>query len=223
MDDPIDIERRKGPIDRRSRRFDRKALATKLLRNTPANFEAWPGWREPWTDSSRETARRFLLHREHAEAIKSPVSRHDRRIAPSVHCVDGFAIRGDKPCSIGVGQHRGVRRDVGGAPWPQDQPLGLDHRATDLRQRRAWFDGNDHWLGIPCLDALDKHACRGERKRPASSSGPIPGLPPCARDDILRVASAPPMTTTKSIPAFPMLRTPFIETLSDLFIRSAQW
>jgi hypothetical protein len=86
----------------------------------------------------------FLDHK-HADAVQRPMPGHDRRVAPPDKLVgDRFSIRGDESRGAGIGQHRGVRRDVGVAPLPQFQARGLDHGTVRLRKRDAWLERRDH-------------------------------------------------------------------------------
>src|SRR6266550_2635306 len=51
-----------------------------------------------------------------------------------------IAADGNESRGPGIGQHRGVGRDVGAAPLPQFETLRLDHRAIWLGKRDAGFE-----------------------------------------------------------------------------------
>src|SRR6185437_11025395 len=145
MDDPVEFERRERPVDRCPRCLDRIPFAAKLLRDSPADLEAWPRGRKERTDTSGECPGRFFLDHEHADAMQHPMSRHDRGIAPAVHRIgDRFAVGRDEATADRIGQHRSVRRDVGGAPLAQDEALGFEPRPIRSRQHDACLERWDH-------------------------------------------------------------------------------
>src|SRR6185437_15354846 len=61
VNDLLQLEGRKRPVDRGPRGFDGIALAAKLLRNPPADLEAGPARRKERADAADELSRRFLL------------------------------------------------------------------------------------------------------------------------------------------------------------------
>jgi len=64
----------------------------------------------------------------HAGTVQRPVTGHHCRVAPSHQVAGGgLDIGGNEARGTGIGQHRGVGRDVGAAPLSQLQPLRLDH------------------------------------------------------------------------------------------------
>src|SRR5690349_9195207 len=73
VQDLLQLEGRKRPVDRGPRRFDRISPAAKLLRDSPADLKARPARRKERTDATDELARRFLLDREHAETEQHPM------------------------------------------------------------------------------------------------------------------------------------------------------
>src|SRR3981081_4636435 len=79
MDDFIDLEGRKRPIDHRPGRLDGVTLAAKFAGDPPTDFKPRPVLRTPWPDPPGEFARGFFLDHEHADAIQHPMPRHDRR------------------------------------------------------------------------------------------------------------------------------------------------
>jgi len=55
------------------------------------------------------------------------MARHDRGIAPADHHLrHRLAVRGDKARAQRIAEHSSVLGNIGGAPLPQDQMLGLD-------------------------------------------------------------------------------------------------
>jgi hypothetical protein len=136
--DFIEFEGRKRPVDRRPRRLDRITLAAKIARDSPANLETRPARRKPRPHPADIVAGGFFLDYEHTHSMQHPVPGHHGRVAPSCQLGgDGLAIDGDKPRGPGVGQHRRVRRDIGAAPSPQFQALGLDDGTVGLGERDA--------------------------------------------------------------------------------------
>src|ERR1700726_4826242 len=83
VDDAVEFEGRKTPIDRCPRGLHRIALAAKLAGDAPADFKTRPARREPRADTADEFAAGFFLDHEHAEAMQGPMPGHDRRVAPS--------------------------------------------------------------------------------------------------------------------------------------------
>src|ERR1700675_2536911 len=83
VDDAVEFEGRKAPIDRCPRGLDRIALAAKFAGDAPADFKTRPARRKPWPDPADELAAGFFLDHEHAEAMQRPMPGHDRRVAPS--------------------------------------------------------------------------------------------------------------------------------------------
>src|SRR5258708_40013357 len=81
MDDPVELEGREDPVNRRPRCLDRVALAAKLFRNTPADFKARPARRKPWAYPPDKFAGGFLLDHEHADAMQDPMTGHDGGVA----------------------------------------------------------------------------------------------------------------------------------------------
>ena len=72
---------------------------------------------------------------------------HDSGIAPADEFFGhGLVVSGDEARRGGIGEHRRVRRNVGCAPRPQDQPLGLDDGTVQSGQRCAWFGWGHHGL-----------------------------------------------------------------------------
>jgi hypothetical protein len=131
--DLIELEGRKRPVDRRPRRLERVALAAKLAGDTPADFKARPARRKPRSNPPDEFPAGFFLDNKHAGTVQRPMSGHHGRVAPSRQFAGGgLAIGGNESRGAGIGQHRGVGRDVGAAPLPQFEPLGLDHGAIRL-------------------------------------------------------------------------------------------
>src|SRR5580693_530727 len=73
VNDLVELEGRKRPVDRRPRGFDGVALAAEFRRDAPADLEAGPHrWIER-TDAADELAARLLLDHEGAEAVEHPV------------------------------------------------------------------------------------------------------------------------------------------------------
>src|SRR5258706_4903302 len=70
VDDPIEIEGRERPIDRRPGRLDCIALAAKFAGDSPADFKAWPTRRKPRSDPSDEFSAGFFLDHEHAGTVQ---------------------------------------------------------------------------------------------------------------------------------------------------------
>jgi hypothetical protein len=142
MDDPVEFEAGERPVDRRPRRLDRIALAAKLTGDAPADFKTGPAWRKSGSYSPDEFAGGFFLDHKHADATQDPMSGHDGRIAPPDQLVgDGLSVGGDESRGTWIGQHRRVRRDVGAAPLPQLQTLGLD---DGTGKHDAGLEGSDH-------------------------------------------------------------------------------
>ena len=145
MDHPLDLERGESPVDRRARRLDGVTLALGFPGDAPADLEIRPGRRKPRPDPADEFSAAPFLDREHAGAVQRPVSGHDDSMSPAGHLVDhGIAVDGDEPRGRGIGQHRGVWRDIGAAPLPQPQTRGLDHGTVRLRKCDAWLEGSNH-------------------------------------------------------------------------------
>src|SRR5712664_1578325 len=145
VDDLIKLEGRESPVDRRPRRFDSIALAAEIAGNTPADFKARPARRKPRPDPSSESSACFFLDHEHAHAMQRPMPGHDGRVPPPDQLVGyGLAISGDESRGTGIGQHRGVWRDVGAAPSTQLQALGLDDGAVGLSKCHALLERSNH-------------------------------------------------------------------------------
>src|SRR5215212_2600959 len=85
VDDPLQFERRKRPVDRGPRRFDGIALATEFRCHTPADLKPWPDRRLERADTSDKRAACLRFNHEHAEAMQHPMSGHDRGVAPAGH------------------------------------------------------------------------------------------------------------------------------------------
>src|SRR4051794_5606293 len=83
VDDPLQFERRKRPVDRGPPPSGGIPLATKSRRNTPAAPQRRPARRIKRADPSDERAACLLFDHEHAEAMQPPMSRHDRSVAPA--------------------------------------------------------------------------------------------------------------------------------------------
>src|SRR6266446_7727539 len=131
--DLIELEGRERPVDRCPRRLERVALAAKLAGDAPADFKARPARWKPGSYPPDEFSAGFFLDNKHAGAVQRPMSGHHSRVTPSHQFVGGgLAIGGDESRGAGIGQHRGVGRDVGAAPLPQFEALRLDHGAIRL-------------------------------------------------------------------------------------------
>src|SRR6185369_4326494 len=136
VDDPLQFERRKRPVDRGPRRFDGIALAPEFRCNTPADLKPRPDRRIERADPSDERAACLLFDHEHAEAMQHPMSRHDRSVAPAYHRLrHRLAVRVNESRAEGIAEHHCVRSNVRGATLPEDETLGLDPRPVRLRQR----------------------------------------------------------------------------------------
>src|SRR6266481_4540855 len=145
VDDVIELEGREGPIDRRTRRFDGIALASETAGNAPADFKARPARRKPRAHPPNESSAGFFLVHEHAGAMLRPVPGDDGGVPPAGQLVGhGLAINGDESRGAGIGQHRRVWRDIGAAPLPQLQTLGLDDGAVGRSKRDALLEGSNH-------------------------------------------------------------------------------
>src|SRR6266481_521565 len=145
VDDVIELEGREGPIDRRTRGFDGIALAAEIAGNAPADFKARPARRKPRAHPANESSAGFFLDHEHARAMQRPVPGDDGCVPPADQLVGhGLAIDGDESRGAGIGQHRRVWRDVGAAPLPQLQTLGVDDGAVGPSKRDALLEGSNH-------------------------------------------------------------------------------
>ena len=170
VDDPVQFECRKRPVDRGPRRFDGITLAAELLCDTPTDLEPRPDRRIERADASDECAAGLFLDHEHAEAMQHPMPGHERGVAPADHRLRyGLAVRRDEARAEGIAEHRGVRRDIRAAPLPKDETLGLDPRPVRLRQRGALFQRRHHFLssfrerraGLPSLYGMAKRSQLG--------------------------------------------------------------
>src|SRR5258708_35344693 len=85
MNDLLKLESGERPVDRSPRRLDGIPLAAKFLRNSPADFEAGPDRRKERADTPDDMTGGLFLDHEQSKAVKHPVSRHDRPIAPADH------------------------------------------------------------------------------------------------------------------------------------------
>src|SRR5262245_13488734 len=145
MDDLVDLEHRKRPVDRRPRRFHGIALAASGAIDAPADLKARPARRAPRPDAADILAARFFLDSEHAETVQRPMSRYHRSVAPAADFGgDSDAVGRDVARGAGIGQHRGIGGDVAAAPWPQDQTRGFDDGAVDFQQSGAGLEWRDH-------------------------------------------------------------------------------
>src|SRR5690349_8817802 len=70
VNDPIELEGRKRPVDRGPRGLNRIAVAAKLLCDAPADLEAGPDRRIERTDAADEFAARLFLDHERAKTVQ---------------------------------------------------------------------------------------------------------------------------------------------------------
>src|ERR1700675_3967641 len=83
VDDLFDLETRKRPVDRRSRRLDRITLAAKFAGYPPADLKPRPAPGPPPPPPSCEFAGALFLDPKHADAVQHPMPGHDRCVPPA--------------------------------------------------------------------------------------------------------------------------------------------
>src|SRR5690242_4836912 len=103
MDDLVDLEGRKHPVDRRPCRFHRITLAATFAGDAPADLETRPPRRAPRPDATDISTARFLLDGEHAEAVQRPMARDHGGVAPAADLGgDRNAVGGDEARGTGI-------------------------------------------------------------------------------------------------------------------------
>src|SRR5713226_5326696 len=80
VEDPVQFEGRKRPVDRRPRRLERIALAAKLAGDAPADLKARPARRKPGSYPPDEFSTGFFLDNKHAGAVQRPMPGHHSRV-----------------------------------------------------------------------------------------------------------------------------------------------
>ena len=161
----VDLESRKRPVDRRPRRLDRIALAAKLLRNAPADFEARPTRRKPRPHPADVFAATTFPR---PRTCPQPCSAQCPAITaalrqPTSSLGNGLAVGGDEARRGGIGQHRRVRRDVGGHATAAESAARSRSRGRWLRQRGARLESERSSIAPSITSAV--RPCRKPGRR----------------------------------------------------------
>ena len=165
MDDFVDLEGGKHPVDRRPRRFHRITLATVFPGDAPADLKTRPLRRRKWSDPSDIFAARSSPRQRTCRSHAAPNARDDAALRhPPSSAVTGLPsavmkrAERDRTTSLCSRRYRCCAMAAGSDARSRHRAIELHQSGTRL-ERRIIAVPRPHWDVTATADAARSHRC----------------------------------------------------------------